>query len=300
MNTSDQSLFPIDSAFKRRWNWKYMPIEYNPIDKKTQQPVDWKFQIGDNLYSWGQFLSKINPEIYTLTESSDKQMGYFFAKADNATGIISEEVFLNKVLFYLWTDVFKDFDVSSEIFMNKKANRSFRFTDFFEDSEALGNFINNFNLNKLNEKPNIDFQDEVNEDEVAFDSTSDTELIDNKYSQRDYSRYSVNEEGSYNKSDAVVAAMTAFVQSLPNLTSKEILDKIKQFNLSYTIAYSESEYQYYLNKSTDPRFSKRYARIETRTGECIYVYRGSTPERIVELIKGLSNSGTGVILNKIE
>lgn len=146
MNTSDQSLFPIDSAFKRRWNWKYMPIEYHPIDKKTQQPIDWNFQIGDNIYSWGQFLSKINPEIYTLTESSDKQMGYFFAKADNTTGIISEEVFLNKVLFYLWTDVFKDFDVSSELFKNKKANRSFRFTDFFEDPEALGNFIDNFNL----------------------------------------------------------------------------------------------------------------------------------------------------------
>lgn len=149
MNTSDQSLFPIDSAFKRRWNWKYMPIEYNPHDKKTQQPIDWKFQIGDNLYSWGQFLGKINPEIYTLTESSDKQMGYFFAKADNATGIISEDVFLNKVLFYLWTDVFKDFDVSSELFKNKKANRSFRFTDFFEDSEALGNFIDNLDLNSI-------------------------------------------------------------------------------------------------------------------------------------------------------
>lgn len=149
MNTSDQSLFPIDSAFKRRWNWKYMPIEYNPIDKKTQQPIDWKFQIGDNLYSWGQFLGKINPEIYTLTESSDKQMGYFFAKADNATGIISEDVFLNKVLFYLWTDVFKDFDVSSELFKNKKANRSFRFTDFFEDSEALDNFIDNLDLNSI-------------------------------------------------------------------------------------------------------------------------------------------------------
>ncbi len=149
MNTSDQSLFPIDSAFKRRWNWKYMPIEYNPLDKKTQQPIDWKFQIGDNLYSWGQFLGKINPEIYTLTESSDKQMGYFFAKADNATGIISEDVFLNKVLFYIWTDVFKDFDVSSELFKNKKANRSFRFTDFFEDSEALGNFIDNLDLNSI-------------------------------------------------------------------------------------------------------------------------------------------------------
>lgn len=155
MNTSDQSLFPIDSAFKRRWNWKYMPIEYHPIDKKTQQPIDWKFQIGDNIYSWGQFLSKINPEIYTLTESSDKQMGYFFAKADNATGIISEDVFLNKVLFYLWTDVFKDFDVSSELFKNKKANRSFRFTDFFEDSEALGNFIDNFNLDVVEDLEHV-------------------------------------------------------------------------------------------------------------------------------------------------
>lgn len=155
MNTSDQSLFPIDSAFKRRWNWKYMPIEYHPIDKKTQQPIDWNFQIGDNIYSWGQFLSKINPEIYTLTESSDKQMGYFFAKADNTTGIISEEVFLNEVLFYLWTDVFKDFDVSSELFKNKKANRSFRFTDFFEDPEALGNFIDNFNLDVVEDLEHV-------------------------------------------------------------------------------------------------------------------------------------------------
>lgn len=160
MNTSDQSLFPIDSAFKRRWNWKYMPIEYHPIDKKTQQPIDWKFQIGDNLYSWGQFLGKINPEIYTLTESSDKQMGYFFAKADNATGIISEDVFLNKVLFYLWTDVFKDFDVSSELFKNKKANRSFRFTDFFEDPEALPNFIANLGLSP-------DFDEQTIDEEAA-------------------------------------------------------------------------------------------------------------------------------------
>ena len=161
MNTSDQSLFPIDSAFKRRWNWKYMPIEYHPLDKKTKQPIDWKFQIGDNLYSWGQFLSKINPEIYTLTESSDKQMGFFFAKADNATGIISEDIFLNKVLFYLWTDVFKDFDVSSELFKNKDKNRSFIFTDFFdkEQPNALANFIANFNLTVLSDE---DVNDENN------------------------------------------------------------------------------------------------------------------------------------------
>ena len=138
MNTSDQSLFPIDSAFKRRWDWKYIPIEY---DKEN-----WVFEVGGKHYNWGEFLSKINPEIYTITESPDKQMGYYFAKANPTTGIISQDTFLNKVLFYLWTDVFKDYDVASTVFKNKKTNRAFRFTDFFEDDEALGNFIENMEL----------------------------------------------------------------------------------------------------------------------------------------------------------
>jgi hypothetical protein len=138
MNTSDQSLFPIDSAFKRRWDWKYIPIEY---DKEN-----WVFEVGGKRYKWGEFLSKINPEIYTITESPDKQMGYYFPKANPTTGIISQDTFVNKVLFYLWTDVFKDYDVASVIFKNKKKNRSFLFTDFFEDDEALGNFIENMEL----------------------------------------------------------------------------------------------------------------------------------------------------------
>lgn len=160
MNTSDQSLFPIDSAFKRRWNWKYMPIDYHPIDNSTGKPIDWKFQIGDALYSWGEFLGKINPEIYTLTESSDKQMGYFFAKADPSTDVISEEMFLNKVLFYLWTDIFKDYDVSSEIFRNDKKNRSFIFTDFFDKEQptALTDFVGNLKLTP------IDGDDELSND----------------------------------------------------------------------------------------------------------------------------------------
>lgn len=294
MNTSDQSLFPIDSAFKRRWNWKFMPIDYNPIDKKSLKPIKWKFQIGNKLYSWGEFLSIINPEIYSLTESSDKQMGYFFAKANPITGIISEEVFLNKVLFYLWTDVFKDFDVSSQLFKNKKADRTFRFTDFFEDSEAIEGLIANFNLAELGEVS-------IDDSDVTFDSANDADLnYNSSRNQRDYSRYSVNGQGRYNKSDAVVTAIKAFVASLPNLSANKILDKIKRFNLSNTLAYSAEDYQNFLNNSNDPRFAKRYARIDTGNGECIYVYRGSTPERIGELMSGLNNSGTGVTLTKVE
>ena len=137
MNTSDQSLFPIDSAFKRRWNWKYMPIAY---DREN-----WRFEVDGNLYMWGDFLHKINPIIARLTESSDKQMGYYFAKANPKTGIISEEVFLNKVLFYLWTDVLKDYSVGEKEFIDPDTKKPYAFTDFFNEdgtpSDAVGKFI---------------------------------------------------------------------------------------------------------------------------------------------------------------
>lgn len=238
MNTSDQSLFPIDSAFKRRWNWKYMPIEYNPLDKKTQQPIDWKFKIGDNLYSWGQFLSKINPEIYTLTESSDKQMGYFFAKADNATGIISEDVFLNKVLFYLWTDVFKDFDVSSELFKNKKANRSFRFTDFFEDSDALGNFIDNFGL-----EPIDNFEDDLD------DSDKTTDMDDPQTKKGPSKTFIIRmEDGTLISSKKAKDALIDFVKYAG-------LEKVRDLNI---VSHNDIPF---ISKQSDPGFDtwmKRY------------------------------------------
>ena len=163
MNTSDQSLFPIDSAFKRRWDWEYMPIDYNPIDTNKKTPLNWKLKIGNNLYDWGKFLSKINPEIETLTESSDKQMGYFFVKANPLTGIISEEVFKNKVLFYLWTEVLKDFDMGKDPFINPETKKTFKFTDFFDGKQnALENFIAKFEL-KIEPTPtNTDERQEVN------------------------------------------------------------------------------------------------------------------------------------------
>lgn len=305
MNTSDQSLFPIDSAFKRRWNWKYMPIEYHPVDKKTSMPVDWKFQIGDNLYSWGKFLSEINPEIETLTESADKQMGYFFAKPDKKSNpdlkdndIISEEMFLNKVLFYLWTDVLKDYDLTKEPFVYEgedKKMKAFRFTDFFPlpNNPNLNKFVARLGLPIIGVAPD--------ETSVTFDSEGDAELNTNQIeSVRDYSKYSVNGTGSYTKSDAVVEVVRSLVASMPNASANEVIDKIKSFGLSYTLVYSENDYQFYLDRSTDSRFAKRYAEITLADGDKIYAYRGSTPERIGELIKGLENSGVGITLAKIK
>ena len=99
MNTSDQSLFPIDSAFKRRWDWQYMPIS----DGKK----GWVIEANGKRYDWWQFLLKMNEKIGSATNSEDKKLGYFFCKAKD--GIIDTETFVSKVVFYIWNDVFKDF-----------------------------------------------------------------------------------------------------------------------------------------------------------------------------------------------
>ena len=158
MNTSDQSLFPIDSAFKRRWNWEYIPISYAPTDKKTGRPLNWAFEVGGKLYSWGKFLEAINPLILSLTDSTDKQMGYFFAKPDKKSDpaqerndVISEKIFLNKVLFYIWTDALKDYDITREEF-KKPDGKRLEFTDFFEYEKDYNSlFVSNLKVNEIGE-----------------------------------------------------------------------------------------------------------------------------------------------------
>ena len=114
MNTSDQSLFPMDSAFKRRWDWEYMPIK--------NAHKNWKIQLDNSheLIDWWEFLNRINMVISDLTTSEDKQLGYFFCQPDeyqikpngdeNAKpDLITAKHFVGKVIFYLWNDVFKDY-----------------------------------------------------------------------------------------------------------------------------------------------------------------------------------------------
>lgn len=282
MNTSDQSLFPIDSAFKRRWNWEYIPIDY--------EKENWTFIVGENRYSWGEFLSKINPEIYSLTESSDKQMGYYFAKADPRTGIISENVFLNKVLFYLWTDVFKDYDVSSELFKNKKQNRSFRFTDFFdkEQPDALKDFIANFNLNVM----------EVDIDSIKDEDNDEDEANNVNPGQRDRSRYSINGEGKFNKRQTVLRTLRNFVEANPTMTSAEILEKWSTVNpnLPYFILTSAD----YENRVREfPSQSNRYWSVKTGMDEKLYITNQWGTGTIDEFIKNINNSDFGINIEKI-
>lgn len=113
MNTSDQSLFPIDSAFKRRWDWTYITI--------SNANKGWTINIGDTHYDWWQFVERINDLIGRTTNSEDKKLGYFFCKAKD--GVISAETFVGKVIFYLWNDVFKDYDFCDQVFNDADGNK---------------------------------------------------------------------------------------------------------------------------------------------------------------------------------
>ena len=148
MNTSDQSLFPIDSAFKRRWAWKYVRISEGK--KKDGTPLNYRIQFSvpskDEKpttpvdVSWWDFVKAINKQIEEATKSEDKKLGYFFCKPDKKANetdecntIISAETFVGKVVFYLWQDVFKDYGFKSDIF--KRADKSkISFHDFYPDN----------------------------------------------------------------------------------------------------------------------------------------------------------------------
>lgn len=135
MNTSDQSLFPMDSAFKRRWSWQCVPIEYEEKkrDGYKNDSYDFTINIDNNLYSWHDFLKKVNEKIKKTTLSEDKQMGNFFI-----TSSIDERQFIDKVMFYLWNDICKDEYGANSFFRRyideNNPESEFSFNDLFEEN----------------------------------------------------------------------------------------------------------------------------------------------------------------------
>lgn len=142
MNTSDQSLFPIDSAFKRRWDWKYIKIRNSSENYKI------KFSNG-NTYDWWEFVTTINERIEGGDiQQEDKKLGYFFAKAKN--GFISPEIFLSKVIFFLYNDVFKDFGLEEPFFRDENGD-IMTFAKYFDENgvikeDRVERFLNNLDI----------------------------------------------------------------------------------------------------------------------------------------------------------
>lgn len=142
MNTSDQSLFPIDSAFKRRWDWSYIKI------KDAGENFKIVFSNG-NTYDWWDFVSAINERIEGgEIQQEDKKLGYFFAKAKDE--VITPQVLLSKVLFYLYNDVFKDFGLDEDFFKDENGE-TMSFASYFDNNGQINEnrveqFVSNLGL----------------------------------------------------------------------------------------------------------------------------------------------------------
>ena len=168
MNTSDQSLFPIDSAFKRRWDWEYVPIE--DAGKKHY------IKVGNKKYDWWTFIDTINNSIDHITGSEDKKIGYWFVKPQNNDREITAKQFVGKVLFYLWNDVYKDyFDMSQCIFKIKNEDGTDEkkpFTYFFgnEADKRIQAFMAYNKIPFITIEDNVDDEDDDDNDDNEIDA----------------------------------------------------------------------------------------------------------------------------------
>jgi 5-methylcytosine-specific restriction enzyme B len=114
INTSDESIYYLDSAFKRRWNWQYVNVPSIKSDdskflNENKFLLEWKIKIGkDETISWVQFICKLNQFLIDNSKSirkiEDKQIGWWFIKAKDS--IIDLKEIENKLMFYLWDSVF--------------------------------------------------------------------------------------------------------------------------------------------------------------------------------------------------
>lgn len=276
MNTSDQSLFPIDSAFKRRWDWKYIKI------KDAEKGYRITFSNGHQ-YDWRQFISAINAEIEGgEIQQEDKKLGYFFAKAYD--GKISAETFVSKVLFYLYNDVFKDFGLE-EAFFKDENGETMTFASFFDhlgkvEESRVELFLKNLKLLPI----------DGNEIKTDILNSEDDDLDDddsgNSKGNRDFTKYAINGEGKYGKKHIASTIIGKYVEQHPDMPADEVVSKWKTLgNIVSHFVETQTEY----DNRTDLPESRRVDKIECN-GETIYVSNNGwgTKSKMEELQKALS------------
>lgn len=249
MNTSDQSLFPIDSAFKRRWDWEYEPIKY----KNT----DWLIDINGNMYLWTSFQKEVNNRIFESTNSEDKMLGDFFVKPYN--GVITEKLLLNKVLFYLWNDVCKNGD--GDIFKTED-NKDVKFSDLYGENGTamLLSMMKHLKVNLVSASDeDVEDDEEEDEDDVKV-------------------RYSINgedkdEDGKDWKKGALVKrAVEIYCNNHPQDTATQIRDAWMSVGFIIPhIVETEEDKNHRLTGSKDSKANIRYKEIKLSNGESLHV-----------------------------
>lgn len=300
MNTSDQSLFPIDSAFKRRWDWKYVPIREGR-DKETNAPLNWRINTGDKQYDWWSFVSKINELIGSLTNSEDKKLGYFFCKANNEE--INTNLFVSKVIFYLWNDVFKDYGFDDKDFQDEEG-KILSFDRFYQDINGVTN-VNVDNVELFLENLGVDefISDEeeeyINANEDKGNEDSSNPNISSPTFKRE--KYSINNSGAYGKCAVPYEAIKQYSSSHPTLPASTIIKIWSSLNIKHIphLIESEQDFEKRGQNTKDTKFRDKAKKLNIND-ETVYISNQFNPGRIKEFIQKVNAQDWGINIEKID
>lgn len=279
MNTSDQSLFPIDSAFKRRWDWTYMPI--------SNAEKDWIIEVDGSKYDWWQFLEKINEKIGSTTNSEDKKLGYFFCKAQD--GVISVKTFVGKVIFYLWNDVFKDYEFGDAIF-NDEDGSKLSFDKFYTSEgknskvveEKVALFLKNIGLIPI----------EISKEESEIEDEDGNTPESNS---RNYDKFTVNDGAECAKNKLAIECIKEYIKLNSGITAQEVYNTWSSLG-NIVPHFIETKEQYDARKDN----SKRSDAIEC-SGSLLYIAHngyGSNGKADI-LMKLVNENNWGITIKKI-
>lgn len=288
MNTSDQSLFPIDSAFKRRWDWEYEPIKY--------MNTDWGIEVGGNMYSWTSFQKEVNNRIFDATNSEDKMLGDFFVKPNN--NVISEKQFINKVLFYLWNDVCKDGD--GDIFKTDD-NKDVKFSDLYDTnaSVTLKSMMKNLGVSIIETEDIEEFMEDSNSDDFNIINSMDNSQ-QTLVNSMDYSKFSINNNGQYSKGAVVYEVIKLYCDEHKELNAEEI---VRQWlNLGIKVPHlveTESIHAIRKEKTRDSRFDDKSKKIQLANGQSIFVSNQFNVERITDFITKVNAQDWNIRIEKV-
>lgn len=299
-NTSDQSLFPIDSAFKRRWDWKYVPIREGR-DKETNAPLNWYINTGDKQYKWWSFISKVNELIGSLTNSEDKKLGYFFCKAKD--GEIDADLFVSKVIFYLWNDVFKDYGFDDKDFQDEEG-KILSFDRFYEDKNGKTNvdiaivkqFLKNLGVDEFISDEGEEYIN-ANEDEENEDSSNPN--ISSPSLKRE--KYSINNSGAYGKCAVPYEAIKLYSLRHPTLPASTIIKIWSSLNIKHIphLIESEQDFEKRGQHTQDAKFRDKAKKL-TINNEIVYISNQFNPVRIKEFIQKVNAQDWGINIEEIE
>lgn len=135
MNSADQGVFPMDTAFKRRWNFEYIGIDEEESGVSTYDiPINEKTKV-----NWNALRKSINSKLISCNVNEDKLLGpYFISKNDLKNAMQKPEDFIklfkSKVIMYLFEDAAK----MKRDFFKLTGNRKYIYSDVCKELDENG------------------------------------------------------------------------------------------------------------------------------------------------------------------